>query len=121
MLSLFPTLLSWSQISPLIIRLTLGAVFLYWTYQAIASRPLSTQKKVIAFIEFITGALLVIGLWTQGAVIVVIINLVVRLVERVHKKAFLTNGVNYYLILLILAISLLVTGAGIWAIDYAGL
>ena len=121
MLSLFPSLLSWDQVSPLIIRVTLGAIFLYWAYKAVKQRPVSNDKKIVALIELVTGALLVIGLWTQAAAIAAVINLVVRLVERMQKKAFLTDGVNYYLILLVLALSLIVTGPGIWARDILGL
>ena len=121
MLSLFPTLLSWTELSPLIIRLVLGAVFLHWTYKTLKHRPVSNNKKIVALIEFLTGALLIIGLWTQGAAIAAGVNLIIRLVERMQKKAFLTDGVNYYLILLVLALSLIVTGAGITAMDRAGL
>jgi putative oxidoreductase len=122
MLSLFPTLLSWQEVSPLIIRVVLGAVFLFWAYKALKgfAGP-STNKKIAAIIELIVGVLLVIGLWTQAAAIVAAINLIIRLIERAQKKAFLTDGVNYYLILLVLSLSLIVTGAGIWAIDYTGL
>lgn len=121
MLSLFPTLLSWQEVSPLLIRLVLASVFLHWTYKTLKSRPITNGKKVVAAIEFITGILFVFGLWTQAAAIIAIINLLARLVERVHKKAFLTDGVNYYLILFVLAISLLLTGPGIWAKDILGL
>ncbi len=122
MLSLFPTLLSWSEVSPLLIRVVLGAVFLFWAYKAFRSfTNQSVNMKIVAVIELITGALLIIGLWTQGAAIVVAIDLIIRLIERAQKKAFLTDGVNYYLILLVLAVSLIITGAGIWAIDYTGL
>ena len=121
MLSLFPTLLSWEQISPLLIRVALGAVFLHWTYKTLKSRPVSNNKKMVALVEFITGILLILGLWTQAAAIVAAINLIIRLVERMHKKAFLTDGVNYYLILLVLALSLIVTGPGLWARDILGL
>ncbi|MEI6396578.1 MAG: hypothetical protein WCO48_00675 [Candidatus Taylorbacteria bacterium] len=121
MLSLFPTLLSWSQVSPLILRIILGAVFLHWAYKALKHRPISNNKKIVALIEFLTGALLILGLWTQAAAIAAGINLIIRLAERMQKKAFLTDGVNYYLILLVLALSLLITGPGIWAKDILGL
>ena len=121
MLSLFPTLLSWDQVSPFLIRIVLGAIFLHWAYKAMKHRPVSANKKAVALIEFVTGTLLIIGLWTQAAAIAAGLNLIVRLVERIQKKAFLTDGVNYYLILFVLALSLLVTGPGIWAKDILGL
>jgi uncharacterized membrane protein YphA (DoxX/SURF4 family) len=75
------------------------------------------DQKAIGIIEGVAGILLVIGLWTQVAALVVFVDLVIRLVERIMKKAFLTDGVNYYLVLLVMAISLMVTGAGWIAFD----
>jgi len=118
MLSVFPSLLSWQELSPLLIRLVLGAVLIHWAYRGLfrATSP-SVYLKALAVIEAIAGILIVLGLWTQVAAAAVAIDLVVRIVERVTKKAFLTDGVNYYLVLLVLALSLLVTGAGWWAFD----
>lgn len=116
-LSLFPSLLSWGLISPLLIRLTLGAVFLFWSYRAFRNKSASSQDKGVAIIEFLSGILLVIGLWTQAAALVILIDLIVRIVGKIMKKQFLTDGVNYYFVLLILALSLLVTGAGFLAFD----
>ena len=117
MLSVFPSLLTWGQASPFIIRLTLGAVFIFWAYRSFRKQPSDAKAKLIGLIEGIAGILLVIGTWTQVAALVAIIDLLVRLVERVTKKAFLSDGVNYYLILLVLALSLMVTGAGFLARD----
>ena len=117
MLSLFPNFLSWSQVSPLLIRQALGAVVIYWSYRALRYSKTDTKEKITAVIEGLAGILLVIGLWTQLAAMVVAIDLIVRLVGRIMKKSFLTDGVNYYLILLVLALSLLVTGAGWMAFD----
>lgn len=118
-LSLFPTLFSWSEISPFLIRVVLGAILIYWSYLALRDSKTAVREKVTAGIEGLAGIALVIGLWTQLAAIIVGIDLVIRLVDRVMKKSFLTDGVNYYLVLLVLAISLLVTGAGWMAFDLA--
>jgi uncharacterized membrane protein YphA (DoxX/SURF4 family) len=117
MLSAFPYLLSWGELAPLIIRATLGSIFIYWAYRAFRKGPATLQTKIVAVAECIAGILLVIGLWTQVAALFAAIDLVMRLVERIRSKAFLTDGVNYYLVLLVLALSLLVTGAGFMAFD----
>ena len=119
MLSVFPTLLSWSQLSPFLIRLVLGAVLIYWAYAGIRNKTASAQSKGLSIVEAFAGALIVIGLWTQVAALVALIDLLVRLISRITKKSFLTDGVNYYLILLVLTISLMTTGAGWWAFDLA--
>lgn len=117
MLSLFPTLLSCQQLSPLLIRLTLGIVLLYWAYLGLKDHKQSIAKKVGDVIEIIVGILLIIGLWTQAAALVAAIGLLVCIISKIQKHAFLTNGVNYLLILLILAISLVVTGVGWYGFD----
>ena len=117
MLSVFPSFLSWSQVSPLIIRLTLGVVFIFWSYRAFLQKSLPISQKIITIIEVIAGILLVIGLWTQVAALVIAIDLIVRLYQKATQRAFLSDGVNYYLILLVMAVSLLFTGAGFWSFD----
>lgn len=115
MVSLFPSLLTWSELSPFLIRLTLGAILAYWSYKHLKSSV--TQTRSIAVVEGITGILLIIGLWVQLASLVAIIDLVIRLIGKIRSKAFLSDGINYYLILLVLAISLLITGPGFFSID----
>jgi uncharacterized membrane protein YphA (DoxX/SURF4 family) len=117
MLSAFPYFLSFSQLSPLLIRLTLGGILIFHAYRVLKNSATAPRKKIVACIEALSGILLVIGLWTQVAALIVIVDLVVRLFEKIQKRAFLTDGVNYYVILLVLAVSLLVTGAGMLAFD----
>lgn len=117
MLSLFPSLLSWQEASPLVIRLVLGAVLIHWAYRGLRASGAAAQLKALAVVEGLAGIMLVVGLWTQLAALVAAIDLLVRLIGRIMKKSFLTDGVNYYLILLVLSLSLLVTGAGWLAFD----
>lgn len=114
MLSVFPSLLTWSQLSPFLIRLTLGAVFVFWTYGVFKRKP---ADKIIGIIGGIAGILLVIGLYTQIAALVATLIMLVCLVEKIKKSLFFNDGVNYYFLLLIMALSLLFTGAGFWAFD----
>jgi uncharacterized membrane protein YphA (DoxX/SURF4 family) len=116
-LSLFPSLFSWSLLAPLLMRLALGSVFLFWSYKKFRGASASSQEKAVAILEALCGALIFVGLWTQAAALVAIVDLLVRIVGKITQKQFLTDGVNYYAILLVLAISLLVTGAGFLAID----
>ena len=119
MLSVFPYLLTWSQVSPVLIRLTLAAVLLLWSYRGFRDSGDSTKKKVLGVIGGIAGILLVIGLYTQIATLIAILILGSCIIKKIQKREFLTNGVNYYLILFILAVSLLLTGPGFWAFDIA--
>ncbi len=116
MLSIFPTLLTYQLFAPFLIRITLGAIFIYWGWTTFR-KPVSTREKAVSIIEAVVGILFVIGFWTQIAALAAIIDLIIRLAGKVKAKAFLTNGVNYYLVLLVLAVSLLVSGAGFLAFD----
>jgi len=117
MLSLFPHLFQYELVAPFLIRIILGVVFLHWSYRELKNSSSHSTKKLIGILEGVAGLLLVAGLWTQGVALFATLDLLVRTFERAQKKAFLTDGVNYYLILLVLAVSLLVLGAGIMAFD----
>ncbi|MCL5781776.1 MAG: hypothetical protein M1459_00195 [Patescibacteria group bacterium] len=117
MLSVFPTFLSYQQLSPFILRIVLGAVFLFWAYRQIRKHDKNKVKLIQGIVEGIAGILFIVGLFTQAVALVSAIYLIICIFERINRKAFLTDGVNYYLILLAISISLLVTGAGWWAFD----
>ena len=117
MLSIFPSLLSYQQFAPFIIRLTLGVIFVHWAIVSLRKKGGFGTEKAVSLGELIAGILLIVGLYTQVASLFIAIDMIVKLVSEISKKQFLNDGVNYYLILLILAISLMVTGAGILAYD----
>lgn len=118
MLSLFPSLLTWQEISPLMIRVVLGAIFIFIAYRVFVDKSAKSTTKVVAIIEFISGALILVGLWTQLAAMVIAIDLIIRIAGKIKTKSFLTDGVNYYVLLLVMSLSLIVTGAGFLAFDY---
>ncbi len=80
---------------------------------------LAAKSKAVGILDAILGILFILGLWTQIAAIIFGIDLIIRIVKKITEGAFLTQGVNYYLILLVLCVSLLVTGAGWWGFDLA--
>lgn len=117
-LSVFPYLLSFQQLSPVLIRLVLGAAILFWSYKGLRTISQSSAKKAFDVLEGLVGLLLLVGLWTQVAALIAAVSLAFYIVQQIRTKTFLIHGVNYTLILLVLAISLLVTGPGWWAFDY---
>ena len=88
--SLFPNLLDFQMLGIFMLRVTLGIIFVYFWYKNFSIstltnhqiRVLTKTKRynrppsakvfflVATSVEGIAGALLVIGLWTQGAAIV---------------------------------------------------
>ncbi len=119
MLSILPPLLAFGGFSSLLLRLTLGLVFVLWGHKAYKEYKIAKSNKKVAFYLFLdaVGILLIIGLLTQLATLVATIYLGIMVGHKIKAKAFLTDGVNYYLILLIISISLIFSGAGYFAFD----
>ncbi len=115
MLSIFPDLLNWSIIAPFILRLALGITLIHFAWVYIKSSDKSV--KTLGLIEGVLGLLILIGLFTQLATLIVSIILIGLIFGKIKEKAFLTNGINYYLLLLAMAISLIFLGAGYPAFD----
>ena len=119
-LSLFPYLLSYQQLSPFIIRIVLGVTLAYFGYHKIlgSGKSSGSNSRVYGIIEIAIALFLVIGLWTQLAAILNVVILLIKIGWKIKEKKFLTDGVNYYILLLAMAISLVFSGAGFLAIDY---
>lgn len=126
MLSIFPSLLMLQQFSPLLLRLTLGIIFILWGYREWKKRGSGNGGSsvigkggvvIYSMCEMLLGLLLVIGLFTQFAALVSAIIFIRKLVGKIANKAFFTDGVNYYFILLIISICLLISGPGLFAFD----
>lgn len=111
MFSILPPLLSFSSLAPLLLRITLGLVFIFWSIKKFKN------EKVVSILEGIIGATLFIGFATQLVALIAAIILGYKLVRKILAKSFFTDGVNYYFILFIISISLIVTGAGFVAFD----
>lgn len=118
-LSLFPSLLSFGLLAPLLLRLTLGVIVLFWGYNGVKLGKSKSDVTKISFsvLDLIVGALLIIGLFTQLAALVAAIIFAVKLVNKARSKALFTDGVNYYFILFIIALALVFSGAGFFAFD----
>lgn len=119
MLSVFPSLLSYEQLAPFILRLVLGLTLAYFGYQKIrgVGRSPGSNSKLYGAVEMVIALFLVIGLWTQLAALLNAIILAIKIGFKIRNKAFLTDGVNYYVLLLAMAVSLIFLGAGRFAFD----
>jgi uncharacterized membrane protein YphA (DoxX/SURF4 family) len=119
MLSLFPSLFAYEQIGPLIIRLTLGITLLYFGYRKTLKKGTSSgsNARLYGIVEIVIGIFLVIGLFTQLAALLNAIILVIKLGFKIRDGAFLTDGINYYILLLAMAVALLFMGPGFLAYD----
>ena len=104
---------------PLLIRLVLGITLAYFGYRKIVNKGTSSGSNAKAYgaVEIIIALFLVIGLFTQLAALLNAIILVIKLGFKARDKAFLSDGINYYVLLLVMAISLIFTGPGFFAYD----
>jgi uncharacterized membrane protein YphA (DoxX/SURF4 family) len=117
MLSIFPSLYTYGLVAPLIIRMALAAAF-GWIGSANAkSKSPGGKFHILGVIEMFLALFIFIGLFTQLMALFIAIILAVKLAYKVKQGAFLSNGVNYYLILLVMAVSLMFSGAGWLAFD----
>ncbi|MDB5238780.1 MAG: hypothetical protein JWO00_115 [Candidatus Parcubacteria bacterium] len=121
MLSLFPSLLTYRQAGPFIIRVLLGITLAYFGYLKVMKRGTSSGSNSVRYgiLEIFISVFLVIGLYTQLAAMLNALILLIKLVFKAKEKALFSDGINYYVLLLVMAISLIFTGAGMFAFDLA--
>lgn len=124
-LSVFPTLLDYAQISPLILRVALGLIIGLMAHHSLRAKlggaPLFSPatfrgEAVVHLLEFVAALLLVIGLFTQLAALAVIIFVTLR--WNAAKKSFMSFDQQALFILMkVVALSLMFFGAGFFAFD----
>ncbi len=95
MLSIFPALLNYSFIAPFILRLTLGGILIY-----------QTEKNFRGLVGALAGLLILLGLYTQVAAMVVIVTTLVSQQSKEQR-----------ILMIAIALSLLLSGAGFKAFD----
>lgn len=114
------------------LRVTLGLIFVWFWYEKIfreraerihffeklGLRPAVFYFAVVTHLEGIAGALLVVGLWVQGAAIATGSLMLLASVVKIFKSSTLhRNTLEFYLILAASSFSLLFLGAGAFAFD----
>ena len=130
MLNPFPELLSYSLIAPLAIRLALGLIFINLGYLKLGKEkalwtkffettplPGGLTVQLFALIQIVGGVMLIAGLYTQIAALVFAVIVLLELFVEIREPALLQRGFVFYLLLFVTSLSLLLTGAGLFAID----
>ncbi len=130
--SLFPSLLDYQMLGVFALRVTLGLIFVYFWYEKVfrqraerihffeklGMHPAVLYFALTAYTEGIAGALLVVGLWTQGAAIATGTMMLFASVVKFFKPSVLPrNTIEFYLILAVASFALLFLGAGVFAFD----
>lgn len=111
MLSVFPELLFLSPLAPLLIRVALGLLFFATAWKHVQRKDIAS--RTLAVLEFAVAAALSAGAWTQGAALLASIVAAIWIFQptsRVHQLSTI-------LLALAMGLSLIVTGAGAFALD----
>ena len=131
-LSLFPSLLDFQMLGVFALRVTLGLIFVYFWYEKVTHqraerinfyeklglRPSKVYFRTVSSVDGIAGALLVVGLYTQGAVLVTgALMLVATFIKWRKPSALPRNTIEFYIILAVASFALLFLGPGAFAID----
>lgn len=118
MLNPFPSLLAFSLLAPLLVRVTLGLTFVHLAYGVFLHHKRMCRLLVsLGVLAALGGIALVIGLFTQiASLLAACISLVFFLFPKQVAAPF---GVErrLSLILFVLSLSLLFSGAGLFAFD----
>lgn len=133
-LNIFPQLLDYSFYGPLFLRIGLAAVFIVRGYpklfggisgtaqffESIGIKPGKFCAIVVGVVEFCGGILLLIGLFVQPVALLLAINMVVAIWKVKYQQGFSPpagGGWEFDLVLLLMALALLVLGAGAHSLD----
>ena len=134
MLNIFPDLLFLQLLSPFMLRIAVG-IMLFWIGYSYMFRDRETvvaqlsskwPKSAPYFVPFggvfyiVTGIFLIAGLYTQGAAIAgILIAIDALFVKFLYKDLDKVAEYSkmFYILILIISLSLLFSGAGAFAID----
>lgn len=131
MLNPFPFFLAYGLLAPFIIRVVLGLIFVLAGYLKIFKRREAALRIfaevrfpapaffmwLVALIELAGGALLVAGLWTQVAAMAIALISLGGLIIKVRRSDLLPQTVDFYVLTLVMSLSLVLSGAGAFAMD----
>jgi uncharacterized membrane protein YphA (DoxX/SURF4 family) len=132
MLSVFPDLLAFGLFAPFLLRATLGLVFISFGkfklgrgraektafFESLGWKPGSYVAATLGIIELAVGILLLIGLYTQLAALAAVLILLIALILKRKTASGIESGTGFLTLLFIIALSLLVSGAGFFAFDF---
>jgi len=131
MLNPFPDLLTYSLLAPFILRIVAGLIFIDLGVLLFKNEKerwlisLSTLKipnpkiavRVFGGIEIIGGLMLILGFYTQAAALVLALFTFAEAYVEYKDSAILKRNFVFYVMLLTIVLSLLLSGAGAFAID----
>ncbi len=130
-LNVFPDLLSLSFLAPMILRIALGVITINLGYLALRQERArwntffqgfgiaesNSAVTVFGLVEILGGVALVLGLYTQPAALIFAIINFVEMYAEYKESALVKRNIVFYILLFVIALSLLFTGAGAYSLD----
>jgi len=131
MLNPFPELLTYSFFAPFILRVVVGLIFVdlgmlkfrgekeRWlaSFETLNLRPADLLLSLYAALQIIGGIMLLVGLWTQVAALAFVIFTGTELYIEWKAREILKRDLVFYALIFAISLTLLLTGAGAFAID----
>jgi len=129
--NLFPDLFSFALISPFILRVVVGLIFLnlgslklgrerkWWisSFNLLNIKPAGFFTGLVGIIETVGGFLLIIGAYTQVTALILAVISICELMIEYKEESILKRDFIFYLLLAAICVSLILTGAGLFAVD----
>ena len=123
MLSAFPQLFTYSLLAVAGLRIFFGVWFIVYAYNTLFTKEtqddttLSWLKKCFIGVAFLVGVLSVIGLFTQIAILLGLLLLLIKWYMDVRSKTLTREIFEFGFYIAIIGLSLLFLGPGFPAID----
>ena len=131
MLNPFPDLLTYSLLAPFILRLVAGLIFVdlgvflfknekeRWIISLSALKVPNPKiaAKILGCVEIIGGVMLIVGFYTQVAALVLALLTFAEAYVEYKDPGILKRNLVFYVMLLAIMLSLLLSGAGAYAFD----
>lgn len=114
MVTIFPNLLSWGLIAPLILRIIIGLYFFLRGFRTWKKRVKAWHKWYSGF-EIVLGVLFMIGALTQIASLFAIFDTTIRFGKKLKDTDYTEKAL--FIFVIGVAISLLFSTAGFYAFD----
>lgn len=131
MLNPFPSLLVYSLLSPFILRVVAGLIFFdlgillfrgekeRWvlSLKSLGIKNTDISIKILGAIEIVGGILLMIGMYTQVAALVLALLTFTECYIEYREPTVLKRSLVFYVLLFSITLSLVLSGAGAFAVD----
>jgi len=117
MLNPFPELLTFSLLAPFLIRVVLAVLFISSGYFELKKSNVSLSSYSTNILKILGGLMLLIGFLTQIVSVVLSVVVLGTIIIKLRSKSYSRDDMSLRILMFIATISLLVSGAGAFAID----